>query len=262
MKAWRLRIGRLVMGEPLLVLDGVGKCFRRGRRRWRVLVDVSLVVMAGEVVGVVGGRGEGKTTLLAVAAGIEAPDDGRVWFEGRDLACCSVEQRAGLLGDRIAWMRHEGIGELGVLEYVGVPLAMGRGFGMRDRDDLAMAALERVGARDCAKQRWEELSDWERVLVVFARGFVCRPRLMVVDDLLDGLGVRGTREAGELLLSLVDELGCGVLVAASDLEALLVAHRVLCFENGGLAVMAGQTDATNIVDLQDGRRRVTGRERA
>ncbi len=252
----------MVMGELLLVLEGVGKGFRRGRRRWQVLVDVSLTVAAGEMVGVVGARGEGKTTLLEVAAGVVLPDEGRVWFEGRDLACCSVDERADLLGDRIAWMPREGMGDFEVLDFVGLPLAMGRGRGMREADDLAMAALERVGVSDCARKRWDELSNWERVLVAFARGFVGRPRLMVVDDLLDGLGPRGTREAGELLLSLAGELGCGVLVAASDLEALLVADRVLCFENASLSVLSGPTRPnTNIIDLRDNRRRVAGDER-
>jgi predicted ABC-type transport system involved in lysophospholipase L1 biosynthesis ATPase subunit len=246
------------MGELVLVLVGVGKGFRRGRRRWQVLVDVSLTVASGEMVGVVGARREGKTTLLEVAAGIELADEGRVWFEGRDLALCSADERDGLLGDRVAWMDRAGADDFEVLDYVGLPLGMGRGRGMRDADDLAMAALERVGAVDCARKRWDELSNWERVLVAFARGFVGRPALMVVDDLLDGLGPRGTREAGELLLSMAGELGCGVLVAASDLEALLVADRVLCFEHGTLAVMSGQTNDDNIIELRDGRRRGSG----
>jgi predicted ABC-type transport system involved in lysophospholipase L1 biosynthesis ATPase subunit len=241
----------MVMGELVLVLDGVGKGFRRGRRRWQVLMDVSLTVGAGEMVGVVGARGEGKTTLLEVAAGIESPDEGRVLFGGRDLACCSVEERADLLGGRIAWMPREAMGEFEVLDYVGLPLAMGRGRGMREADDLAMAALKRVGAADCARKRWGELSNWERVLVAFARGFVGGPALMVVDDLLDGLGPRGTREAGELLLSLARELGCGVLVAASDLDALLVAHRVLCFESSTLAFMSGQSHNADIIDFPE-----------
>ena len=69
---------------------------------------------------------------------------------------------------------------------------------------------------------------------------VGRPRLLVIDDVLDGLGMRRTREAGELLCSLVQELGCGVLMSASDLEAVLVADRVLCFEHGGLKVMSDE----------------------
>jgi ABC-type lipoprotein export system ATPase subunit len=251
----------MVMGESLLVLAGVGKGFRRGRRRWQVLADVSLTVAAGEMVGVVGARGEGKTTLLEVAAGIELPDEGRVWFEGRDLVCCSAEERADLLGDRIAWMPREGTGDFEVLDYVGLPLAMGRGQRMRDADDLAMAALKRVGAVDAARKRWSELSNWERVLIAFARGFVGKPSLMVVDDLLDGLGPRGTREASELLLSLAGELRCGVLVAASDLDALLIAHRVLCFEAGTLALMSGHTSQTNIIELRESHRRASSSER-
>ena len=247
------------MGEPLLMLDGVCKSFRRGRRRWRVLVDVSLTAAAGEVVGVVGGRGEGKTTLLRVAAGIELPDDGAVVFEGRDLATCSTEHRADLLGDRIAWMPREGTGEFEVLDHVGIPLAMGRGRRMREADDLAMAALDRLGVAKLARRRWDELSNWERVLVAFARGFACSPRLMVVDDLLDGLGPRGTREAGELLLSFASELKCGVLVASSELDELLVAHRVFCLDRGELDALSG--NSSNVVDLQEERRMASG-ERA
>jgi predicted ABC-type transport system involved in lysophospholipase L1 biosynthesis ATPase subunit len=242
------------MGDLVLVLDGVGKSFRRGRRRWRVLEDVSLTVALGEVVGVLGARGEGKTTLLRVAAGIEPVDAGSVWFEGRDVTCCSVDERADLLGHPIAWVHREGMGDLRVLEYVGLSFG-GSGLGQRDLEDRAMAALERVGVSGVEGHRWEELSNWERVLVAFARGYVASPRLMVVDDLLDGLGHGGTREAGELLLSLARELGCGVLVAASDLDALLVADRVLAFEGATLTVMSG---GSSVSDL-DHKRRHAGR---
>lgn len=248
------------MGEVVLRLDGVGRGFRRGRRRWRVLVDVSLSVSAGEVIGVVGARGEGKTTLLEVAAGIELPDEGHVWFDGDDLTVCSVEERAGLLGDRISWMHREGMGGFRVLDYVGMPLKMGRGRRMSAADDLALEALRRFDVEGCARREWDELSNWERLLVVFARGFVGRPRLVVIDDLLDGLGPRGTREASEMLLSLAQELGCGVLVGASDFEAVLLADRVLCFDgSGGLQLMS---DPANVINLPDGRQQASGRRQA
>ncbi len=244
------------MGEVVLRLDGVGRGFRRGRRRWRVLVDVSLSVSVGEVVGVVGARGEGKTTLLEVAAGIELPDEGRVWFDGGDLMGCSVGKRAELLGGQISWMHREGMGGFRVLDYVGMPLAMGRGRRMSAADDLALEALRRFGVEDCAQRDWDGLSNWERLLVMFARGFVGRPRLAVIDDLLDGLGPRRTREASEMLLSVAQELGCGVLVGASDFEAVLLADRVLCFDgSGGLQVMS---DPTNVINLPHGRQQAAG----
>ncbi len=229
------------MGE-LLTLRNIAKGYRRGGRWVRVLSDISLHVDRGEIVAVAGGRGEGKTTLLKVAAGLELPDTGEVCLGNVDLARCSDEERSRHLGGEISWVHRDGTGlRFEVLDYVGLPLAIGRRRRRRAVESLAMQALERVGATDCAHQRWEELSNWERVLVAFARGAIGEPRLMIVDDVVDGLGMRRTREAGELLRSLVGELGCGVLMSVSDLEAALVADRVWSFERGGLKLMADQT---------------------
>jgi putative ABC transport system ATP-binding protein len=240
----------------LLSLRGVGKGYRRGGRWLRVLVDVSLDVGHGELVAVVGSRGEGKTTLLKIAAGLELPEAGEVRLGNMDLARCSDEERSRQLGTEIAWVHREGTGvKFEVLDYVGLPLAMGRGRGRRGAEGLAMEALERVGAADCAHQRWEALSNWERVLVGFARGAVGKPRLMIVDDVIDGLGMRRTREAGELLRSLIGELGCGVLMSASDLEVALVADRVWSFDRGRLGLLSDQTRThADIIDFPGGAR--------
>jgi putative ABC transport system ATP-binding protein len=231
------------MGE-LLALQKVGKSYRRGVRRLRVLVDVSLDVGLGEVGAVVGSRDEGKTTLLKIAAGIEQPDTGEVRLGDLDLALLADRERSRLLGSEIAWINREGPGvRLDALDYLSLPLAMGRGRGRRTAQGLATAALDRVGAADCAQRRWSELSDWERVLVGLARGIVCRPRLLVIDSVIDGLGMRRTREAGELLLALATELGCAVLMSSSDLEAALIADRVWSLENGRLGLLSEQAQA-------------------
>ncbi len=225
------------MGE-LLALRGVSKSYRRGGRRVRVLADVSLELEGGAVGVVVGARDEGKTTLLKIAAGIEQPDTGEVCLGTRDLALLAREERARLLGGEIAWIHREGPGvRLEVLDYLGLPLAMGRGRGRREARDRVLRALERVGAARCARQRWEELSDWERVLVGLARGIVCEPRLLVLDSVTDGLGMRRVREAGELLLALAAEQGCGVLMSCTELEAALIADRVWSLERGRLSLL-------------------------
>jgi predicted ABC-type transport system involved in lysophospholipase L1 biosynthesis ATPase subunit len=235
----------------LLSLQGLRKGYGRGGRWLRVLADVSLTVDPGEIVAVVGGRGEGKTTLLKIAAGLELPDAGEVCLSKIDLVRCSPDERARQLGVEVAWVHRDGTGvNFEVIDYVGLPLAIGRGHGRRSAERLATQALARVGAADCAHRRWGELSNWERVLVSIARGVVGRPRLMVVDDVIDGVGMRRTREAGELLRSLVEELGCGLLMSASDLEAALVADRVWTFERGGLRLFSDQarTDA-EVIDF-------------
>ncbi len=239
------------MGE-LLSVRGAYKSFARGGRPLRVLVDVSLEVAGGEIVAVVGSRDSGKTTLLGVAAGMERPDRGEVWFGDQELTGFSDSKRARLRGREIVWTDREGPGmRLKVRDFLGLPLSMGRRRGRREMRKLAQAALERVGVPGCAEQRWEDLSNWERVLVGLARGIVGRPRLLVVDDLLDALGLTRTQEAGDLLRSLVQESGCGVLMSVSDPGAGLVADRVWSFRRGGLELMSDQTGAMDaeIIDF-------------
>jgi putative ABC transport system ATP-binding protein len=239
------------MGE-LLSLRSVSKGFVRGGQPLPVLVDVSLEVAAGEIVAIVGSRDSGKTTLLRVAAGMEPPAKGEVWLGDRELTGFSDATRSRLFGREIAWTDREGSGvRLKVRDFTGLPLTMGRRHGRRQVRSLAQEALERVGVPDCAGQKWEDLSKWEQVLVGLARGIVGRPRLLVVDDLLDALGMKRTQQAGDLLRSLVDELGCGVLMSVSDLEAALVADRVWLFTHGELRLMSDQASAENaeIIDF-------------
>jgi ABC-type cobalamin/Fe3+-siderophores transport system ATPase subunit len=215
-----------------------------------------LEVAAGEIVAVEGSRYSGKTTLLRVAAGIVCPDQGEVWFGGRELTGLADARRERLLGFEVAWTDREGPGtRLKVRDAVGLPLMLGRG--KREARRLAEEALERVGVADCAGQRWGDLSYYERVLAGLGRGIAGRPRLLVIDDLLDALGLRRTLEVGELLRSLVAELGCGLLMSVSDLGTALVADRVWSLRRGALTLISDQAGVTDaeIIDFPEAARR-------
>jgi ABC-type lipoprotein export system ATPase subunit len=258
----------------LLSMSGISKTYSRGERRHRVLVDVALEVAAGEIVAVVGQPADGKTTLLRIAAGLERADHGAVTFDGRELTRLSDGERSTLLRDEIAWTHRAGTGvNFEILDYVGMPLVTRGRQRRREAEDLALEALERVGVPGIARRRWDELSNWERVMVAFARGIVRKPRLMIVDDVIHGLGMSRTHQAGELLCALVDELGCGVLMSASDLETALVpAECVWGFERGRLKLMSDQTGAkadlellfgesgraADVIDLQERARQSSG----
>jgi putative ABC transport system ATP-binding protein len=226
--------------DEVLVMQGVSKAYWRGQRSLAVLADVSLTVRAGEVVAVVGSRDEGKTTLLKLAAAMETPDEGRIQVVGHDLGMRSSHERERLLGAEVAWIDRERPGvRWKACDYVALPLAMGRGSGRREARAKARAALERVGAEGCAEQRWGDLSNWERMLVGLARAFAGSPRLVLIDDLLDGFGTFRTQESCDLLRSLVEEHGCGVLMSASGLEATLFADTVLSLGHAQLKRMVG-----------------------
>lgn len=236
--------------SELLRLSGIYKSYRRGDRCLHVLANLALTVEQAEVVAVVGSRGEGKTTLLQIAAGIERPDRGEAFFDGIDLVDLSDHGRSELLGKAIAWMTPEGPGlRLRVRDSVAMPLAIGRGKRSREVLDVADDALERVGAADCAQRLWSELSNWERVLVSFARVLVAAPRLVIFDDLFEGLAMGRMREAAAWLRTVAKELGCSVVMSASDLEGTLAADRVWSLVGGGLEAMSAPAVEAEVIEF-------------
>jgi ABC-type cobalamin/Fe3+-siderophores transport system ATPase subunit len=223
----------------LLSLEGVGKRYRRGERSHWLLRRATLEIPAGEVVAVVAMRSQGKTTLLRIAAGMLAPDEGRVLFDGCDLGSLSDRAHARLLREQVGLAGRLGPG-LGVrmLDYVAMRLAIGGRSHRREVRLHATAVLEQVGAEHCAERHWEELSDWERALVELAQAIAGTPRLLLIDDVLDGLGMRETDELAQLVRELAEDRGIGVLMAVSDAEAALCSHRVLSLADGRLCSMS------------------------
>ena len=253
--------------SELLRLTGVTKRYRRGSQGLCVLREASLEVHAGEVVCVLGMRGQGKTTLLQIAAGMESADTGVVCFDGQDLATLSDRQLSRLLGERIAWAGRGGPNmAIRMLDYVAMPLlARGDPHGRRRSrmggvlehrgrrrivDARAREVLERVGAPGCADQQWESLSDWERALVEIAQAIAGEPSLLLVDDVTDALGMRETDELCGLLRSLSRESQMGVLMSVSDEQATLFSDRIMTL-SGGRLTEGPRSPSGNVIEFPD-----------
>jgi lipoprotein-releasing system ATP-binding protein len=239
---------------PVLALDQVWKGFHRGDRRLWVLQGVSLQVDAGELISVVGTRDQGKSTLVRVAAGIEPIDRGEVRIGEHSLE--------GLRDSKLAKLRRTEIGiatrygpelRMQVRDYVGLHLVTGRRWKSRERRWRIGEALRLLEVEECAEARWRELSDWQRLRVELAQAIAPRPRLLLVDDLLDGLGLGKLGEANRLLQMLAQEIGCGVLMVASDHESALLSDRVWQLDHGKLTLMADHTAGRRVVPLRDDR---------
>jgi ABC-type lipoprotein export system ATPase subunit len=214
----------------LLELDGVHRYYRNGRVERPVLNDVSLQLDAGELAVVWGSRGSGRSTLLRVAAGIERPDTGVVRFEGRDLARHGEE----LLGAGISFCQKSlaGSGSQPVLDLVMVSLLARGVSGAQARRD-AHAALVRTGAADCGELPSSALDTAESVRVALARVLALTPRLLVIDDPIQGVDLLERDGILLLLRSLADE-GITVLASTGESTALTGADRTLTLGDGVL----------------------------
>jgi ABC-type cobalamin/Fe3+-siderophores transport system ATPase subunit len=231
------------MGE-VLCLDGVWKAFDRGRDRVSVLEDVSLSVGVGEVVAVVGTRDQGKTSLIRVASGMLPADRGSVCVGGVELGGLRDRQLAGVLASEVGVAVRTGPEvRVRVREYVEMSLVACRRWRRREwrgreRRLRVTEVLEELGVLGCADMRWEELSNWQRVLVELAQAVVVRPRLLLIDDVMDGFGLGKKQAAMDLLEGFARELGCGVLMAVSDHASALRSVRVWQLSRGRLKLMA------------------------
>ncbi len=240
------------MGEVLL-LDGVWKAFDRGRDRVPVLEGVSLSVAAGEIVAVVGMRDQGKTTLLRVASGSLPADRGSVRLSDLELTGLSDRQLARVLRTEVGWAARTGPEvRVRVRDYVELPLATGRWLGWRERRRRVTKVLKQLDVAGCAELRWGELSDWQRARVELAQAVVSRPRVLLVDDLIDGLGLGKKQAAMEIVRGFANDLGCGVLIAVSDHAAALPADRVWQLSGWRLKLMADLNDP-DVIPLHKGR---------
>jgi putative ABC transport system ATP-binding protein len=196
-------------------------------------------VDAGDFVGVWGPRRSGKTTLLRVAAGIEAPNAGAVCFDGHVLTRMGAGERARLLRTNgIAHVSGDWRPQLSqlVVDSVAMSLLSDR-MSLREARPLARRALTRVGAGDCADVATSRLSQGERIRVALARAIVREPRLLLIDEPAVSPSPLECDELYELLRSLARERRLAVVVASEDLEALEGARRIMSISNGELRSM-------------------------
>jgi ABC-type lipoprotein export system ATPase subunit len=236
----------------MLSLEGVSKSYWRGLRKLSVLADVSLEIRTGELVAIWGQRRSGKTTLLKLAAGLEAPTSGVVRFDQLDLAELSHRQQAYILGNHIGWARPTGPDsrELTMLDYVALPLL--RRHHHREAHRQAAVALDRLGMATCAREPWGYLADSERTLVTIAHAIVREPKLLLLDDHTTHLDDLDRERLMGLLRALAQETEMAVLVMVPDMTEMVHAHQKLTLSSGRLLGPSTPSEEWgNVLDFPD-----------
>ncbi|MFD1509430.1 ATP-binding cassette domain-containing protein [Lacimonas salitolerans] len=240
----------------LLLVENVTRRYRLPRQALlspapqNVAVDgVSLMLERGKTLGIVGESGSGKSTLARMVMGFEAPDAGRVSFDGQDLAAIPARDLRALR-PRFQMVFQDPFGSLNPKRPVGWSIAeplraTGQG---ADAPARVAQALEQVGLRAPDAEKFpHEFSGGQRQRIAIARAIVTRPALLVADEAVSALDVSVQAQILNLLMDLQDDLGLAMLFISHDLsvvaaicDTVAVLRHGRIVEQGAAAQVMGQ----------------------
>ena len=180
-----------------------------------ILQDISLEVMPGEAVAIVGASGSGKSTLLGLLAGLDTPSSGGVRLDGSDLFALDEDGRAALRARLLGFVfqSFQLLPPLNALENVMLPLELAR---KADASDQAREMLKRVGLAERLRHYPKTLSGGEQQRVALARAFVTRPKLLLADEPTGNLDAATGAAVIDLMFELNAEGGTTLLLVTHD----------------------------------------------
>jgi lipoprotein-releasing system ATP-binding protein len=232
--------------EPVLSIRGLTRTYITGDGRLDVLKGVDLDVRPGEVVGLIGPSGSGKSSLLHAAGLLEHPDAGRITVAGQD---CSDLPEAARTKVRLAtlgyvYQFHHLLPELSALDNVALPIRIA-GRSLKEARDRAAGLLESLGLAARLNHQPAQMSGGEQQRVAIARALANRPRLILADEPTGNLDPTTSKTVFAALQVLVRDEGVAALVATHNMELTRDMERVFALKDGRLEPREG--DAATIV---------------
>jgi putative ABC transport system ATP-binding protein len=219
-------------GEPIVELSHVSRIYRLGHVEVAALNDVSLTIMRGEFVSIVGASGSGKSTLMNIVGCLDRPTSGEYRLAGVPVSNLRDDTLAGVRSRTVGFVfqSYNLLPRTSALENVAAPL-MYQGVGRRQRDQRARAALERLGLGDRLNHEPTELSGGQQQRVAIARALVTDPALLLADEPTGNLD----SHSGADVLALLHELHRGgrtILLITHDASVAAAGTRQVHIADG------------------------------
>lgn len=221
--------------KSLVEAQEIEKSFYTPAGELRILKGVDLSIGAGEIVGIVGASGVGKSTFLHVLGTLDRPTAGRVFYDGMDIF--SMDNGAlALFRNRtigFVFQFHHLLPEFTALENVMMPGLIS----FRDREELkahAEGLLNELGVYERRDHRPGELSGGEQQRVAVARSLILNPRVVLADEPTGNLDTATGEELFQLLLRLNRERGITFVIVTHNESLSQRCHRVLTMVDGRL----------------------------
>lgn len=219
-----------------ITLKHVDRSFRVGDELVHGLDHVSLQLIPGEYISIMGPSGSGKSTLLNVLGLLDKPDKGEYQFQGKNVMQMSEQALASLRRDKIGFVfqAFHLVPRLSAAENISLPLMLA-GIDYRERNERVNQALEDFNLVDRSNHRPDQLSGGQRQRVAIARATITRPLLLLADEPTGNLDHHSSLE----VVSVLEELnrqGITLVVVTHDNELGHRANRVIQMMDGKIRI--------------------------
>ncbi|MHC4547155.1 MAG: ABC transporter ATP-binding protein [Planctomycetota bacterium] len=230
----------------MIVLEHVSKTF--GERP--VLRDCSLEVQRGETMVIIGSSGTGKSTLLRTIIGLMAPDEGRIFIDGKDVHRLRRKELQALRA-RMGYLFQSGalINWLSVAQNVGLPLVETQKLPNDEVDRRVEYCLDLVDLHGTGHMMPSQLSGGMRKRAGLARSLVTDPDIILYDEPTTGLDPVTAHIIDQVIVELREKLGVTSVVVSHDMEGVYrVADRVAMLYDGRIIATGTPSDFKNASD--------------
>lgn len=217
----------------LLTVDHLRKSYDEGGTALPVLSDVSFSLQAKESLALTGESGSGKSTLLHLIAGLDRPDDGEIAVEGQALSPLADKALAALRRSKIGLVFQQ----FNLIPSLTVAANLSFHARLAGRQDLAWEAelSERLGLAALLKRYPEQLSGGQQQRVAIGRTLALRPALLLADEPTGNLDEETGARVLDAMLTLVTELGVGLLMVTHSQRVAARLDRRLHLAQGRVA---------------------------
>jgi lipoprotein-releasing system ATP-binding protein len=210
--------------------------------RLEVLRGVDLDVNAGELVGLIGPSGSGKSSLLHAAGLLEHPSEGRIVIAGQECGDLEEHERTRLRLAELGFVYqfHHLLPEFTALDNVALPMRIA-GATPADARARGMTLLQQLGIDQRADHQPAQMSGGEQQRVAVARALANKPRLVLADEPTGNLDPTTSKSVFQALHDLVRQEGVAALIATHNMELAGYMDRVFALKDGRLEERAAKS---------------------
>ncbi|WP_276749960.1 ABC transporter ATP-binding protein [Gemella morbillorum] len=239
----------------MIILKGknLEKSYTNGVLKTKVLKGVNIEIKEGEFVSIMGKSGSGKSTLLNILSSLDMPDNGEIYFEGREITHLGEEEAAKLRRESFGFVFQlpKMVRNLSILDNILLP-SINYKKNKNDLMDKAKQLMKKIGIEHIEDNRISQVSGGQLQRAGICRALINNPKILFADEPTGALDSKTGQEVLELF-SIFHAEGKSILMVTHDVQVASKADRVLFMKDGLLVgeIKLGDNCKEGVIQIQE-----------